>query len=199
MTNFGDRDPGSRRPATTIEGKATEIVEPSAEPAAHSAPESPEEATSGKSEAKPKRVPPRTSPVELKSFLTHLAAGLLGGLVGVLALSFYRGQPTEIAAPNLSAVESRVSKLESAPAPASDSGLADLTERVSKLEANLNTLSEAAKQGGSVADAAAINGLVNDAELRLQKRIDEKLAERDAQNRQAFEQVQNEVKDLSAK
>src|SRR5262245_54318482 len=118
MTNFGDRDPGSRRPATTIEGTATEIVEPSPEPSAQeSEPELQQETASDNdaSEAKPKRVPPRTSPVELKSFLTHLAAGLLGGLVGVLALSFYRDRPAEVAAPYLSAIETRLSKLESAP------------------------------------------------------------------------------------
>src|SRR5262245_17176691 len=125
MTNFGDRDPGSRRPTPTIEGTATEIVEPSAEPATESASQTSEQPGSDgeKATAKPKRVPPRTSPVELKSFLTHLAAGLLGGLVGVLALSFYRGQPAEIAVPDLSAVESRLSKLESEPAPGSDNGL----------------------------------------------------------------------------
>jgi hypothetical protein len=202
MTNFGDKEHGNRRPSTTIEGTATEIVEPSPELSAQeSEPDRQEETAADKdeSQAKPKRVPPRTGPIELQSFLTHLAAGLLGGLVGVLALSFYRDQPADVAAPDMSAIETRLSKLESVPAPSTDAGLTDLTARVSKLEADLNALTETAKQGGSVADAAAVNALVNDAELRLQKRIDEKLTEVETQNRQTLDQMQSAVKDLSAK
>src|SRR6187399_2840743 len=95
---FGDQlNPSSgKRPAPTIEGTATEVtIDPapdetsSAEPAieAETSEQSGSEPTeSGESEPKrgPKKPPPRTSPAELKGFLTHLAAGLLGGLVGVV-------------------------------------------------------------------------------------------------------------------
>src|SRR4029078_1836802 len=93
MTGFGDSSPG-KRPAPTIEGTATEIVEPKDETSAAEAAstESPAEAAGATEEPRAKpNAPPRTSMPELKTLLTHLAAGLLGGLVGVLALSLTHG------------------------------------------------------------------------------------------------------------
>ena len=94
---FGDpNDPGaSKRPAPTIEGTATEIA---SEPAAGAAESEASEATDGtdnddgfgeRAEPAPEPPPPpRTSADDLKGFFTHLAAGLLGGLIGVIALAF---------------------------------------------------------------------------------------------------------------
>ncbi len=128
---FGDQDqsPGgaNKRPAQTIEGTATELsVEPaptrSAAPAG--APGRGREdrphlaggtAEGGEAEAPP---PPRTSLPELKGFVTHLAAGLLGGLVGVVALALAWGglaTSDESGAPDIAALEQRLAKLEAAP------------------------------------------------------------------------------------
>ncbi len=201
MTGFGD----SKRPAPTIEGKATEIVEPKDEAsAADAAPDVASTESAGEPEQpRPKaKAPPRTSMPELKSFVTHLAAGLLGGLIAVLALSFFGNKlpaRNETAAqPDLSKIEQRIGALESAPkgavdlsaldqrvqaletkapepAPAPD--LSELNGRVARLEASLKTLGETASAGGSVADAAALDAKLGELEQRLQARVDAKLAE----------------------
>ena len=89
---FGDQlNPGTgKRPAPTIEGTATEVtVDPAPDETA--APEPAVEAAApdaeGSKPKRPKGPPPRTSPTELKSFVTHLAAGLLGGLIGVVGVA----------------------------------------------------------------------------------------------------------------
>ena len=175
-----------KRPAPTIEGTATEVlIEPtSGDDAAADAAADDAEADLGAPEAKPsaKRAPPRTSALELKSFLTHLAAGLLGGLVGVLALAFaWNKLPIRTAAaPDVSALEQRLGKLEAAPppAPAGDTeelgqldarlktfetrkveaapDLSGLIARVTRLERSLDALAKAGKDGGSDMDAAAL-------------------------------------------
>jgi hypothetical protein len=79
---FGDHvNAGSgKRPAPTIEGTATEVsVDPA--PGETASPDAAAEAEKADSEdlkaKRPKGPAPRTSPTELKSFVTHLAAGLL--------------------------------------------------------------------------------------------------------------------------
>src|SRR4051794_16036310 len=94
---FSDQDHGpggaSKRPAQMIEGTATEISEESAgvdaarEAEATAGVDRPEvagEAANGVDAALP---PAQASLPELKSFVTHLAAGVLGGLVGVVGLA----------------------------------------------------------------------------------------------------------------
>jgi hypothetical protein len=226
---FGDQNEnaGPKRPAPTIEGTATEVlIEPASgdgaagDPAANEA-----EADLGAAEAKPsaKRAPPRTSASELRSFLTHLAAGLLGGLVGVLALAFaWNKIPVRTAeAPDVSALEHRLDKLEAAPAPAGDAAalgqlgarlktleerkveappdLSGLTGRVARLEESLNALAETAKDGGSVADAAALDAKLGDVEQRLQAKIDAALGAEGATNTKGLEALQGEVAALKAK
>jgi hypothetical protein len=226
--SFGDLDnevgPG-KRPAPTIEGTATEVkVEPAADGetgaefgATGPEPESPE--------AEPRREgpPPRTSPSELKSFVTHLAAGLLGGLIGVLALAFaWNKLPARnIATPDLSAVEHRLAKLEVTPAPAGDAAalgaldarlktleeqkpevapdLSGLIDRVSRLETTLDALSNTAKEGGSVADAAALDAKIGDLEQRLQGKIDAALTAQAAANGGDLQSLKAEVAALTAK
>lgn len=225
MTGFSDSSPG-KRPASTIEGTATEIVEPKDETSAADAqPQAPADpaGVTGGPRAKPK-APPRTSMPELKGFVTHLAAGLLGGLIGVVALSFvWNKLPARndaAAKPDLTKIEQRIGALESAPkgagdlsaldarmktlettkaepAPAPD--LSELTGRVARLEESLKALGETASAGGSVTDAAALDAKVGDLEQKLQARIDAKLAEGETSDSQALDDMKKEIADLNAK
>jgi hypothetical protein len=230
-----------KRPAPTIEGTATEVtVDPppdeTASPAVDPAPDgtaSPEPAVEagapdaeGSKPKRPKGPPPRTSPTELKSFVTHLAAGLLGGLIGVvgLALAWNMIPLGATNAPDLTPLESRLAKLESAPPPAGDAealgalgaldarvktleerkvetpaDVSELTSRVSRLEESLNVLAETAKDGGSVPDAAALDAKIGDIEQKLQGKIDGALAAQQASNATGLEALQNEVSALKAK
>jgi hypothetical protein len=125
------------------------------------------------------------------------------------------------AAPDLAPIESRLSKLESAPAPASDTAalgaldsrvktleerkvetppdLSDLTSRVTRLEGSMNALAETAKEGGSVPDAAALDAKIGDLEQRLQGKIDSALAAQQGESTTDFKDLQKEVEALKAK
>ena len=236
---FSDQDqsPGGvgKRPAQTIEGTATELsVEPESNAEARAEPES----SSGRSEDRPYLVgaaaeggetealpPPQTSLPELRSFVTHLAAGLLGGLVGVLALAFAWGGldigKESGPSPESAMIEQRLAKLEAAPpasgnaeavseltsriealeqsAQATSPELSALTARVAQLETTLKALAETASEGGSVASAAAINQQIAEAEQRLDAKIAAALAEGEAANASAITQVQSEIVQLKAK
>jgi hypothetical protein len=226
---FGDQlNPGSgKRPAPTIEGTATEVsIEPA--PGETDSPGVAAEAEKSESEGSepkhgPKKPPPRTSPTELKGFVTHLAAGLLGGLIGVvaLALAWNKLPVRTAAAPDLAPIESRLSKLESTPAPAVDAAalgaldsriktleerkvetppdLSDLTSRVTRLEGSMNALAETAKEGGSVPDAAALDAKIGDLEQRLQGKIDSALAAQQGESATDLKGLQKEVEALKAK
>jgi len=238
---FGDHMSASsgKRPAPTIEGTATEVtVDPqpdeTASPAIDPAPDeaaSPDPAVEagapgaeGSKPKRPKGPPPRTSPTELKSFVTHLAAGLLGGLIGVvgLALAWNMIPLGTTNAPDLTPLEGRLAKLESAPPPpAGDrealgaldarvktleerkvetpADVSELTSRVTRLEESLNALAETAKDGGSVPDAAALDAKIGDIEQKLQGKIDSALAAQQASNATGLESLQNEVAALKAK
>jgi hypothetical protein len=226
---FGDQNEnaGPKRPAPTIEGTATEVlIEPASGDDAAGDPAADEtEAGLGAAEAKPsaKRAPPRTSASELRSFLTHLAAGLLGGLVGVLALAFaWNKIPVRTAAaPDVSGLQRRLDKLEAAPTSTGDAAalgqldarlktleelkpeaapdLSGLTDRVARLEESLDTLAKTAKDGGSVADAAALDAKLGDVEQRLQAKIDAALGAEGGTNTQGLEVLQGEVAALKAK
>jgi hypothetical protein len=227
---FGDHmSAGSgKRPAPTIEGTATEVsVEPAPDEAV--SPDAAVEAEPSDAEAskpkRPKGPPPRTSPTELKSFFTHLAAGLLGGLIGVVGVAVaWNMIPMRAAkAPDLTPLETRLAKLEAAPAPAQASDaealgaldarikaleerkvetpqdLTELTSRVTRLEGSMNALAETAKEGGSVADAAALDAKIGDIEQKLQGKIDSALAAQQASNATGLESLQSEVAALKAK
>jgi hypothetical protein len=225
MTGFGDSSPG-KRPAPTIDGTATEIVEPkedaSAADAASEEPKTEAAGVTGEPRAKTK-APPRTSMPELKTFVTHLAAGLLGGLIAVLALSLLWNKlpsRSDAATSDLTKIEQRIGALESAPKGAGDSSaldariktletekaapapapdLSELTGRVARLEESLRALGETASAGGSVTDAAALDAKVGDLEQKLQARIDAKLAEGDASEQQSLDDMKKEIADLNAK
>lgn len=227
---FGDHmSAGSgKRPAPTIEGTATEVtVEPAPDETAppDTAVEAEPSAAADSKPKRPKGPPPRTSPTELKSFVTHLAAGLLGGLIGVVgaAVAWNMVPLGATSAPDLAPLESRLAKLESAPPPVPSSDaealgaldarirtleerkveapqdVTELTSRVTRLEESLNALAETAKDGGSVADAAALDAKIGDIEQKLQGKIDSALAAQQASNATGLEALQGEVAALKAK
>jgi hypothetical protein len=239
---FGDQDQSpagaGKRPAPTIEGTATELtVEPTVANAASGDPEpelQDEDAegrahiaggAAGPAAAESGHPPARASLPELKSFVTHLAAGLLGGLVGVVALAIaWGGLPGGKGggtAPDLSKLEQRVAKLEAAPqAPADTEAVAqldtrikaledgankgqpelsELTTRVVQLETQLKAVADAAKEGGSVADAAAISQQIAEAEQRLQAKIAAALAGGEGGNAATIQDMQGEIAELKAK
>jgi len=226
---FSDQD---QRPAQTIDGTATEIsVEPSPKEAARAAPELPSgghadrpggAAEGGEAEVSPP--PPQTSLTELRSFVTHLAAGLLGGLVGVLALALAWGGlnvgKEAAPAPDIATLEQRLAKLEAAPIPANAEAvsplesrikaledgsketspeLSALAARVAQLDTALKALAETASEGGSVAAAAAIGQQIAAAEQRLDAKIAAALATGEAANAATIKQVQSEIAGLGAK
>jgi hypothetical protein len=177
---FGDRDQASKRPARTIEGTATEVVvEPAEGDASATATEAKGEDPAERpgEERAPGAEPPRTRIAAAKSFMSHLVAGLIGGLIGVVAAALSSGGPS----PEVAALEQRLAKLEGAPRPAPDtkliaamedriatledseranaSKLSQLSDRVAELDTSIESLGKTAEKGGSVADAAAIAGM----------------------------------------
>ncbi len=167
--------------------------------------------------------PPAASMSELKGFVTHLAAGLLGGLIGVIALAFaWHLIPTgKSESPELGKIKERIAKLESTPAPSPDTealatldgrikalesrqpetppDIAGLTDRVAQLESALKALAEAAKNGGSVTDAAAITQQITEAEQRIQTNLDKALADAEAANAATLQAMQTAIDDMKAK
>jgi hypothetical protein len=236
---FGDQDkgPGGRRPAPIIEGTATEVLveppsrtgaSPGAGPKGDAGPARPFAGDGGGEQPTRARTPPPpANMLEFKSFLTHMAAGLLGGLVGVAALALAWGwlpgkadkgdgpklsgleqrlaqleasrlQSGDANTLDLSALDQRVAELEARPSQAPQ-GLAELTGRVQRLEQSLKTLADTAAKGGSVGDAAAVNAEIGEAEQRLQAKIDAALGEGQAANTAAARTVEREVADLKAR
>lgn len=219
-----------RRPSQIIEGTAVEVTPETEDPS----PDQPEadavssgedEARSGVEESRAAGdTPPRrgASLPELKGFVTHLAAGLLGGLVGVLALSLaWNELPVRqpAAAPDLSALSRQIDALEAAPRPnqtalgdldqrlkslesqqaTPNRDLSGLTERVARLEDSLKGLADTAKNGGSVADAAALDSKLGELEQKLTSRIDATLGEREAANARSIAAINAAIGDLKAK
>ena len=231
---FGDQDQGpggaSKRPAQTIEGTATEITEGSAyESDARAEPEAKASedhlAGAAADQAEAKALPPaQASLPELKSFVTHLAAGVLGGLIGVIGLALAwggLGGTGNVTQPDIAGLEARITKLESAKPSSGDAEalaqlksqvealetgaketspkLADLSDRVAQLETSLKAISQSASKGGSVASAAAIAQQIAEAEQRLDSKIAEALAKAEAGNASALQQMQSEIAELKAK
>jgi hypothetical protein len=242
---LGDQDKDGmfgKRPARTIEGTATELsVTPSSgaelphEPASDEpmideepvggAPD--ESAPAGTVEdavkSRRKGPPPRTSPTELKGLFIHLAAGLIGGLVGVVALATAWGLlDRQQAAPQLGGIEQRLASLEARPQePSQDAGaiaemqtrigaleerkpeppaeLASLNERIGKLEASLQSLAKAAQSGGSVADAAALDAKMTEIDQKLTAKVEQSLTEQNAARAKSIESVEADVATLKAK
>lgn len=140
----------------------------------------------------------------LAALFTHALAGLAGGLAVLAALSFgYLPSGSVKDAAGVGAIENRVAALESAPKTpdsaseletlkarlatlesqtpeaqepsASPAEVEALSARVAQMESSLASMAEAAKDGGDVADAAAISQQVAEAEQRLDKQIESKV------------------------
>lgn len=150
--------------------------------------------------------PQRTRPSEVRSFVTHLAAGLVGGLIGVVGAgigldklpfasiagdaggektaqiqerldeimsrqSQLSKQLDELPKPDaLKKLESRLSKIESAPVPTAEppSGIVD---RLAKLEDTLKTLQSAASSAGATGleQSAALTAKIDTVSAELEK------------------------------
>jgi hypothetical protein len=239
----GDKN---KRPTATIEGTATEVsIDPNPDEAARSASEAGAtedqpaltpapaeaagpEATGAQQAGTPEMRARRTATLpELKGFATHLAAGLLGGLVGVVAAALLwqrlpaGPEPGPVPGPDMTKIEERLAKLESAPTepgnaeevaeldarvealenrqPEAPAELAQLGERVTQLETTMKAVADAAEDGGSPADAAVIGQQIGEAEQRLQEKIDKSLAEEKEANGAKFEAMQSAVAELKAK
>jgi hypothetical protein len=234
---FGDKgqDSGaSKRPAQTIEGTATELsVEPGPEQERAGASsledsgrgEGPDNGASAGRDDPPSAPPPRRRFAQLKSFMSHLAAGLVGGIIGVIALAlswsgFGSGQKSA-PAPEIAAIEQRLAKLEAAPPSAPDTEapseledriaaleasqeanapkLADLADRVAKLDSSLEALAKTAEQGGSVPAAAAVGQQIEEAERRLEAKVADALATGGAANAAAIAEIEKALAELRAK
>ncbi len=179
--------------------------------------------SSGSKTSAPKSATPEAAP-RSRGILSVLAAGLLGGVVGVGALALAWGywptnEPAE--AIDLTPLADRIAKLEAAPsAPDKSADLAKLdarlndlegrepqappemgalASRVSQLEANLESMAEAAKNGGSVADAAAISQQIGEAEKRLDAKIAMALAGAKSTDAGALKALQKEIAGIDAK
>src|SRR4029077_18588392 len=144
-----------------------------------------------------KALPPAQASIpELKSFVTHLAAGMLGGLIGVIGLALAwggLGGTENVTQPDIAGLEARITKLESAKPSSGDAEalaqlkaqvealetsvketspkLPDLADRVGQLETSLKAISQSASEGGSVASAAAIAQQIAEAEQRLDAKL----------------------------
>jgi hypothetical protein len=161
----------------------------------------------------------------LTSFITHAVAGLIGAAAVLFAISWgYLPLNGETEAPDLTPLQDRIAKLEAAPETPDNSAalktletrldgletkasetppeVAALADRVAQLESSLKSMAEAAKEGGSVADAAAISQQINEAEKRLDAKIDQALAETKTEtgaDTAAIDALKKELADVDAK
>ena len=200
------RSPGDtgKRPAPTIEGTATEVsVEPKDETVAAAGERHDDLDEEARDEfASPS--PPR--PSRFGSFASHLAAGILGGLIGVAGLALgwngldLTGEKT--IEPKLSAVDDRLAKLEAATealetrAPETPPEVSALQDRVGQAEATLKTLADAAKDSGPIGDIPVITKQIADTEQRLNAKIDSELARVDDANASTVQALQDQIADL---
>ncbi|MEG6508181.1 mitofilin family membrane protein [Methyloligella sp. 2.7D] len=126
--------------------------------------------------------PAAAAPPSTKSgggFFGYLFAALLGGLIGAGAFAFALPFLPAGVAPFKTDLETRIAALEAKPAPkpaVSETEVAALKDRVTRLEDTMKSLAAQAEKGGSVADAAATSQQIAEAEKRLEAEIDKKLA-----------------------
>ncbi|MHA1134291.1 MAG: COG4223 family protein [Alphaproteobacteria bacterium] len=158
----------------------------------------------------------------LTSFTTHAAAGLLGGALVLVGMGLgYVPTPTSTDPDEAALLKARIAKLEAAPqtpdssaalktletrlagleskTPDTPPELASLAERVDQLDASLKSMADAVKDGGSVADAAAIGQQINAAEARLDAKINETLAKTAGADGASIAGLKKEVAGLEAK
>ena len=175
----------------------------------------------------------------LATLFTHALAGVAGGLAVLAALSLgYLPSGSVKDAAGVGAIENRVTALESAPKTpdsaseleslksrlatlesqtsgaqepsASPADVEALSARVAQMETSLASMADAAKDGGDVADAAAISRQVAEAEQRLDKQIESKVQSEiqaalasgtagSGSNTKAIETLKSEIASIDAK
>ena len=164
----------------------------------------------------------------LTSLFTHALAGLIGGLAVLLAITLgYLPLGAFKETAGIGLLEERIAKLESAPetedktaslealeqrlaaleskTPQTPPEVTALSERVARLETSLKSMAEVAKEGGSVADAASISRQINEAEQRLDAKIESKIQSAlDAKggttaDTKAIEDLKAEIAEIDAK
>ncbi len=130
----------------------------------------------------------------MRNALLSLFAGLIGGAIAALALPFVWKDGAGVQPADDSALAARIAKLEAAPPP-------DTTEneRIARLEELLKTMAETAKQDGSVADAAAVSRQVQEAEERLESKLNEALEDVDPVDAEQIESMRTELADLRSR
>jgi len=193
----GEENPGEKA-SENKEGSAESEGKPQEDKTANSEKETASSRVKEKPKAKP--APPRTPPGELRSFVTHLAAGLIGGLVGVIGVGIgldklplgvnggipeTGGQSAGIAAGELDevkrlgkgraaridALEEKLAALKSSTPEYDPAALNAMKQRMTRIETTLKTLGETASQGGDVAQTAAIAAQVDEAVSVVDKRV----------------------------
>ncbi|MFD0985685.1 COG4223 family protein [Methyloligella solikamskensis] len=112
-------------------------------------------------------------------FLSHVFAGVIGGVIGVVALFLAVTYYPSLVTKTTPELEARLDALESRnpDAEVSQDDLFSLQDRVAKLESTIDSMADQAKNGGSVADAAAVSQQIGEAEKRLESKIDQRLAD----------------------
>lgn len=196
MAQFGKKNNGPdevKRPAPTIEGKATEVsVEPQDNVA--SSADKPEEIEGEKSGNDFVQPPPKSS--KARSLFSDLAAGFVGGLIGVAALALaWSGFDLT----GDKAVDDRLAKLETATktlearAPETPPELSALQNRVDQAEATLKTMAETAKDGSATPDVTA---QIADTEQKLSAKFEAALAKTDDANASTVQALQDQIADL---
>jgi hypothetical protein len=205
---FGKKNKGpddGKRPAPTIEGTATEVSVESKDETVAAGGERQDDLDDLEAHDE-LASPPPPRPSRFGSFASHLAAGILGGLIGVAGLALawngldLTGEKTVM--PKLNAVDDRLAKLEAATktletrAPETPPEVSALQDRVGQAEAMLNTLADAAKDNGPIADIPAISKQIADTEQRLNAKIDSELARVDDANASTVQALQDQIADL---
>ena len=201
---FGDQ---GKRPAPTIEGTATEIKTDDEAPASVKDASSAESNEPDRAAADPDNrkaageagangvpPPPARSGNSMRNALLSLFAGLIGGAIAALALPYVWKDGAGVQPADNSALAARLAKLEAAPPP-------DTTEneRIARLEESLKTMAETAKQDGSVADAAAVSRQIQEAEERLESKLNEALEDVDPVDAEQIESMRTELADLRSR
>ena len=204
---FGKKNKGpddGKRPAPTIEGTATEVSVESKDETVAAGGERQDDLDDVEAHEE-LASPPPPRPSRFGSFASHLAAGIVGGLIGGAALALawsgldLTGEKT--VTPKLSAVDDRLAKLEAATnaletrAPELPE-VSALQDRVGQAEAMLNTLADAAKDNGPIADIPAISKQIADTEQKLNAKIDSELARVDDANASTVQALQDQIADL---
>ena len=201
---FGDQ---SKRPAPTIEGTATEIKTDDETPASVKDASSAESIEPDRAAADPDNrkaaweagansvpPPPARSGNSMRNALLSLFAGLIGGAIAALALPYVWKDGAGVLPADDSALAARIAKLEAAPPPDSTEN-----ERIARLEESLKTMAKTAKQDGSVADAAAVSRQIQEAEERLESKLNEALEDVDPVDAEQIESMRTELADLRSR